>query len=108
LDDDDIPPGFAPFNVQGIGNNIYVTYAAQDSAKHDPVGGAGLGFVAVFNHHGRKIAHLEHGDWFNAPWESCCPADFGVFSHAISGWQFSWEVTLRRSIPLTGRYLGVF
>ena len=34
--DDDIPPGFAPFNVQGIGKNIYVTFAQQDSAKHDP------------------------------------------------------------------------
>jgi uncharacterized protein (TIGR03118 family) len=46
---DGIPPGFAPFNVQGIGPNIYVTFAQQDSAKHDPVGGAGLGYVVVFD-----------------------------------------------------------
>ena len=35
---DGIPPGFAPFNVQGVGPDIYVTFAQQDSAKHDPVG----------------------------------------------------------------------
>jgi uncharacterized protein (TIGR03118 family) len=106
LDDDDIPYGFAPFNVQGIGNNIYVTYAAQDSAKHDPVGGAGLGFVAVFNHHGRKIAHLEHGDWFNAPWGVVlAPADFGVFSHAILVGNFLGG-NIAAFNPLTGRYLG--
>jgi len=106
LDDDDIPPGFAPFNVQGIGKNIYVTYAQQDAAKHDPIGGAGLGFVAVFNDHGRKIAHLEHGDWFNAPWGVVlAPADFGVFSHAILVGNFLGG-NIAAFNPLTGRYLG--
>ena len=37
FDDERIPEGFAPFNVQGIGPNIYVTYAKQDAARHDPV-----------------------------------------------------------------------
>src|ERR1039458_3176990 len=41
MDDDDafrderIPRGFAPFNVQNIGGNLYVTFAKQDSEKHD-------------------------------------------------------------------------
>jgi uncharacterized protein (TIGR03118 family) len=106
LNDEEIPHGFAPFNVQGIGENIYVTYAAQDSAKQDAVGGAGLGYVAVFNHHGRKIAHLEHGDWFNAPWGVVLtPANFGAFSHAILiGNLLGGNIAAFN--PLTGRYLG--
>src|SRR5438270_4662755 len=68
FDNDRIPRDFAPFNVQAIGPNIYVTYAKQDAAKHDPVGGTGFGFVAVFSSHGRLLTHLQHGPWFNAPW----------------------------------------
>jgi uncharacterized protein (TIGR03118 family) len=104
--DDGIPPGFAPFNVQGIGPNIYVTFAQQDSAKHDPVGGAGLGFVVVFDGHGKNIAHLEHGDWFNAPWGVVLtPADFGDFSHALLVGNFRGG-TVAAFNPRTGRFIG--
>lgn len=106
FDHDEIPPDFAPFNVQGIGPNIYVTYAEQDAAKHDPVGGAGLGFVAVFDRQGKKIAHLEQGDWFNAPWGiALAPADFGEFSHALLVGNFRGG-TIAAFNPLTGRFLG--
>jgi uncharacterized protein (TIGR03118 family) len=106
LNDNELPRGFAPFNVQGIGNNIYVTYAQQDAAKHDPMGGAGVGYVAIFNDRGRKIAHLEHGDWFNAPWGVVMtPANFGVFSHAILvGNLIGGNIAAFN--PLTGRYIG--
>lgn len=34
--DTSLPAGYAPFNIQNIGNNqLVVTYALQDSAKHD-------------------------------------------------------------------------
>lgn len=106
FNDDEIPRDFAPFNVQGIGRNIYVTYAQQDAAKHDPVGGAGLGFVAVFDRQGKKIAHLEQGDWFNAPWGiALAPADFGEFSHALLVGNFRGG-TIAVFNPLTGRFLG--
>ncbi len=104
--DDGIPPGFAPFNVQGIGPNIYVTFAQQDSAKHDPVAGAGLGYVVVFDGHGKNIAHIEHGDWFNAPWGVVlAPADFGEFSHALLVGNFRGG-TVAAFNPRTGRYMG--
>jgi uncharacterized protein (TIGR03118 family) len=106
FDDDQIPRGFAPFNVQGIGPNIYVTYAQQDAAKHDPVGGAGLGFVEVFDGQGKKLAKLEHGDWFNAPWGVVlAPADFGEFSHAVLVGNFRGG-TIAAFNPLTGRFIG--
>jgi uncharacterized protein (TIGR03118 family) len=104
--DDGIPRGFAPFNVQGVGPNIYVTFAQQDSAKHDPVGGAGLGFVVVFDGQGKNIAHLEHGDWFNAPWGVVlAPADFGEFSHALLVGSFRGG-TIAAFNPRTGRFMG--
>src|ERR1700676_3451515 len=53
FDDERLPRDFAPFNVQGVGPNIYVTYAKQDAARHDPVkpGDPGDGFVDVFSSH---------------------------------------------------------
>jgi uncharacterized protein (TIGR03118 family) len=104
--EDGIPRGFAPFNVQGIGPNIYVTFAQQNSAKNFPVEGTGLGFVVVFDGHGRNIAHLEHGDWFNAPWGVVqAPADFGEFSHAVLVGNFLGG-TIAAFNPRTGRFMG--
>ena len=91
--DDHIPHGFAPFNIQNIGGVLFVTYAKQDAARHDPIGGDGAGFVEIFTPAGKHIGHLEHGDWFNAPWGVVWTTrDFGEFSNAIlvgnfrSGW----------------------
>jgi uncharacterized protein (TIGR03118 family) len=88
-----VPEGFAPFNVQNVGGTLFVTYAKQDAARHDPVGGDGLGYVELFTPRGKHIGHLEHGDWFNAPWGVVWTTrDFGEFSNAIlvgnfrSGW----------------------
>jgi uncharacterized protein (TIGR03118 family) len=90
---DRIPNGFAPFNIQNIGGTLFVTYAKQDAARHDPVGGDGFGFVELFTPSGKPIGHLEHGDWLNAPWGVVWTTrDFGEFSNAIlvgnfrSGW----------------------
>jgi len=47
--DRNIPAGFAPFGIQNINGQLWVTYAKQDAPKHDPVPGAGLGFVDVFD-----------------------------------------------------------
>jgi uncharacterized protein (TIGR03118 family) len=92
-DGEHIPRGFAPFNIQNIGNVLFVTYAKQDAAKHDPVKGDGLGFVEIFTPEGKHIGHLQHGDWMNAPWGVVWTTrDFGAFSNSIlvgnfrSGW----------------------
>jgi uncharacterized protein (TIGR03118 family) len=103
---DGIPRGFAPFNVQGVGPNIYITFAQQDSAKHDEVDGAGLGFVLIFDGQGRRLARLEHGDWLNAPWGvALAPSDFGEFSHSLLVGNFG-SGTIAGFNPLTGRFLG--
>jgi uncharacterized protein (TIGR03118 family) len=106
FDDDRIPRGFAPFNVQGIGPNIYVTYAKQDDAKHDDVAGAGFGFVDVFSPRGRLLARLQHGPWLDSPWGVVMtPADFGEFSHVILVANFG-SGTIAAFNPLTGQFMG--
>ena len=92
-DGEHIPRGFAPFNIQNIGGTLFVTYAKQDAPRHDPVEGAGFGFVELFTPEGKHIGHLQHGDWMDAPWGVVWTTrDFGAFSNSIlvgnfrSGW----------------------
>ena len=112
MDDDDafrderIPRGFAPFNVQNIGGNLYVTFAKQDSEKHDEVDGAGLGYVDVFSPTGRLLHRLQSGPWFNAPWGIAqAPTDFGAYSHDILVGQFGSGQILAFD-PVTGHFKG--
>jgi uncharacterized protein (TIGR03118 family) len=104
--DQKIKKGFAPFNVQGIGPNVYVTYAKQDDDKEDDVPGAGLGFVDVFRADGELLLRLEHGDWLNAPWGvTLAPAFFGEFSHAVLVGQFG-DGTIAAFNPVSGEFIG--
>jgi uncharacterized protein (TIGR03118 family) len=66
--DPDLPGGFAPFNVQNIGGNVYVAYAQQDEDREDEIAGRKLGYVDVFNPSGVLLQRFEHGPWMNAPW----------------------------------------
>jgi uncharacterized protein (TIGR03118 family) len=106
FDDDQLPPGFAPFNVQNIGGNIFVSFAMQDSDKHDEVDGAGLGYVDIFSPTGRLLRRLEHGPWFNAPWGlTLASSDFGSHSHEILVGQFGSGEILAFNF-VTGRFRG--
>ena len=106
FEDDWIPRGFAPFNVQNIGGNLYVAFAKQDSEKHDEVDGAGLGYVDVFSPTGRLLHRLQAGPWFNAPWGLAqASSDFGAYSHDILVGQFgSGEILVFD--PVTGHFKG--
>jgi len=108
FDDDYLPPGFAPFNVQNIGGNLYVAYAKQNQTKTFVTFGAGLGFVDVFSPRGRLLMRLEHGDWFNAPWGlTLAPSDFGTFSHKVIVGQFG-DGEILAFDAVTGRFEGKF
>jgi len=79
--DPNLPEGFAPFNVQNIGGNIYVAFAKQDAEKHDEVAGRKLGFVDVFDGSGTLLQRFENGPWMNAPWGlAVAPSHFGKAS----------------------------
>lgn len=105
--DDHVRAGYAPFNVQNIGGNLYVAYAKQDSQKHDEVDGAGLGYVDVYSPWGHLINRLDHGWWFDAPWGiTQAPADFGAYSHDILVGQFG-SGNIAVFDPVTGEFKGL-
>ena len=66
--DPEIPPGFAPFGIRTIGDLVYVTYAKQDTARHDSVAGEGFGYVSAFDLSGNFVARIASGEKLNAPW----------------------------------------
>jgi uncharacterized protein (TIGR03118 family) len=71
--DPDLPPNYAPFNVQVLGGKLYVTYARQDAARHDDLAGPHRGFVDVFNLNGtpglpRDESRLVSRGPLDSPW----------------------------------------
>jgi uncharacterized protein (TIGR03118 family) len=79
-----LPAGYAPHGVHVIGNVVFVTYAQQDAAKHDPVLGAGLGLVDLFQPDGSFLRRGMTGSTLNAPWAVVLtPANFGDFSDSV-------------------------
>jgi uncharacterized protein (TIGR03118 family) len=68
-----LPAGFAPFNVQAIGDKLWVTFAEQDEDKMDEVHGPGLGYVDAFTPSGKLVFRLQSGSWMNAPWGVALP-----------------------------------
>ena len=82
--DEEIPEGFAPFNIQEVSGNLYVTYAKQNATKHDDFDFPGFGFVDKFSPTGKLLQRLKHGPWLNAPWGvALAPANFGFFSNHL-------------------------
>ncbi|HEU5078226.1 MAG TPA: TIGR03118 family protein [Opitutaceae bacterium] len=72
-----VPMGFAPFNVQNLAGQIYVTYAkVGDDGEDEP--GPGNGFVSVFDLNGNLLKRLATGGALNSPWGlAIAPAGFG-------------------------------
>ena len=80
-----IPPRFAPFNIQGISDKVLlVTYARQNTAKHNDVPGAGNGYIAAFDFNGNLLNTLVAQGPLNSPWAlTVAPPTFGDFANAL-------------------------
>jgi uncharacterized protein (TIGR03118 family) len=63
-----LPAGFAPFGIQNINGNLFVTYALQNGAKHDDVAGPGNGFVDIYDTEGNLLQRFASGRPLNSPW----------------------------------------
>jgi uncharacterized protein (TIGR03118 family) len=76
--DPTLPAGYVPFGITAVDSQLYVTYAMQDSAKHDEVTGAGFGYVDVFDSSGQFVSRFASGGTLNAPWGiAVAPTGFG-------------------------------
>jgi uncharacterized protein (TIGR03118 family) len=82
--DPNIPDGFAPFGIQNINGDLFVTYALQNELKHDDVAGAGNGFVDIFDTNGHLLRRFASGGALNSPW--------GVVRASFTFGQFSGDI----------------
>jgi uncharacterized protein (TIGR03118 family) len=111
--DPSLPAGYAPFNIQTIGNKLYVTYAVQNGAKHDDVAGVGNGIVDVYSPTGVLLQRLATGSnaggnvsQLNSPWGvALAPANFGHFSNDLLVGNFG-DGTIDAFNPASGSFLG--
>ena len=77
-----LPAGYAPFGIQLIGDQVFVTYAEQNAAKTGETTGAGLGYVSVFDLNGNFLKRFASAGTLNAPWGVAqASANFGMFSN---------------------------
>ncbi len=82
--DPQIPAGYAPFGIQNIDGDLFVTYAKQDAQKHDDEAGPGHGFVDVFDTDGHLLRRFASRGPLNSPWGvTRASFAFGVFSGDI-------------------------
>jgi uncharacterized protein (TIGR03118 family) len=101
-----VPAGFAPFNVQIIGGNVYVLWAKQDAAKHDDVAGAGNGYLAVFDPFGNLLSSPVSQGLLNSPWGlAIAPSTFVPFGGDLLIGNFG-DGKINAYNPTTGAQIG--
>ena len=102
-----LPAGYAPFGIQAIGSQIFVSYAKQDAQAEDEIAGSGLGALDVFDTAGNLVQRLiPVGGKLNAPWAiTMAPADFGPFSNDLLVGNFG-DGTINAFDPASGAFLG--
>lgn len=104
--DPDLPAGYMPFGIQVIGRQVFVAYALQDAATHDPVVGAGNGIVSIFDMDGNFLRRFATGGQLNAPWGiTQASADFGPFSNDILIGNVG-DGTINAFDPASGQFVG--
>jgi uncharacterized protein (TIGR03118 family) len=104
--DPKLQDGYAPFGIQNIHGNLWVTYALQDAEKMDDVAKPAHGFVDVFDTDGNLLLRFAQHGHLNAPWGvALAPASFGTFSNDILIGNFG-DGTINAYDPKSGHWLG--
>ncbi|MEO5913168.1 MAG: TIGR03118 family protein [Luteolibacter sp.] len=82
-----LPEDFSPYNVQCIGDKLYVVYAVVDLGADEAavdVPGKGNGHVAIYDRDGHLLRELADKDLLDSPWGvTIAPAGFGDFGGDI-------------------------
>ena len=100
------PRGFAPFNIQNIGDTLFVAFAKKEAGEARRSTGPGLGLIGAFTPAGKLIQWFEHVNDLNAPWGlAMAPSEFGTFSHHLLVGQFGSGEILAFN-PASGAYAG--
>jgi uncharacterized protein (TIGR03118 family) len=97
--DPGIPKGFAPYGIQAINGQIWVTFTALNKAQG--------GFVDVFDTAGILVKHFAVDGPLHSPWGIAqAPANFGPMSNAILISNNISRGRINAFNPLTGQFLG--
>ncbi len=97
--DPDIPKTYAPYGIQTINGNIWVTFTALNKGQG--------GFVDVFDTAGNVVKHLAVDGPLHSPWGvALAPADFGPMSNAILISNNIPKGRINAFDPQTGEFLG--
>lgn len=101
-----LPRNYSPFNVEIVGNSVFVAYAKRDPETGKQVAGKGNGFVSQFTPDGRYMRRFANRGALNAPWAmTLAPRGYGSYAGALlignfgDGWVNAYN-------PRNGRYLG--
>ncbi len=101
-----LPAGYAPFNVQLLNGNLYVTYAVQNAARHDDSAGPGHGIVDVYSTSGMFLRRLVSHGLLDSPWGlAIAPRSFGPFAGALLVGNFG-DGHIDAYNPMTGQSMG--
>jgi len=105
-----LPNGYAPFNITPLTVNgalkLFVTYAVQDSDKHDDVAGESHGIVDTFNFDGDGVARFAQHGQLNSPWGTAlAPPGFGDFAGDVLIGNFG-NGHINVFDPVTGRFIS--
>jgi uncharacterized protein (TIGR03118 family) len=103
--DPQVPSGYAPFNVQTLNGELYVTFTRPKSsppaAEDQP-----LGFVTVFDTSGNVLRRLKDDERLNQPWGlAIAPAKFGKFAGALLVGNLG-DGKINAFNPATGKFIG--
>jgi uncharacterized protein (TIGR03118 family) len=97
--DPGIPKGFAPYGIQTVNGQIWVTFTALNKAQG--------GFVDVFDTAGALVKHLAVKGPLHSPWGiALAPANFGPMSNAILISNNISRGRINAFNPSTGQFLG--
>jgi uncharacterized protein (TIGR03118 family) len=103
--DPTLPGGYAPFNIQNIGNNLFVTYALQAAGGGEEPG-VGNGYVNMFDLNGNLVRRFASNGLLNAPWGMTrAPSSFGEFGGDLLVGNFG-DGTINAFDFGTGDYTG--
>jgi uncharacterized protein (TIGR03118 family) len=105
--DPNLPAGYSPYNIQTIGDQVFVTYAKQDQTRSTAVFGDGLGIVSIFDQEGNFVRRFaSDGLKLNAPWGiTKASANFGPFASDILIGN-AGDARIGVYNPTTGEFLG--
>jgi uncharacterized protein (TIGR03118 family) len=94
-----VPAGYAPFGIQDINGQVYVTFASQTGGSN--------GLIDIFTESGVLVKHLAHGSPLNQAWGlAMAPSNFGSLSGMLLVSNNLPAGTINAFDPNTGKFVG--